>query len=313
MLAHVATDITRYREAEDRVWMALGIQPTERTVTLPAGNRVRVLEHGEGEPVLFVHGASVAGASWADLARVLGDFRCLLLDRPGCGLSDPLPDPPRDIDEVEAYADGLIADVLDALGLDAAPVVATSYGGYFALRGAAAHPDRIPKLVELSWPFGAPMEKVAFVMRMQTVPGAAALAARLPVTRGMVKSMLRQIGLERAIRTGAFDDSRLDWTVALLRHTDTQRNDTTASPKLVRPVRGLDGRVLLSDELLSRVTMPSLFLWGDEDPNGGEAIARAFTARLPDATLDLVREAGHAPWFDQLDHCAARIRSFLSA
>jgi pimeloyl-ACP methyl ester carboxylesterase len=90
----------------------------------------------------------------------------------------------------------------------------------------------------------------------------------------MVKALLRQIGLERAIETGTFTDDMIDWFLALQRDTDTMVNDLRSSPKIVTPVRGLDQRILHTDELLAGVTMPTLFLWGDEDPNGGEGVAR---------------------------------------
>jgi pimeloyl-ACP methyl ester carboxylesterase len=275
---------------------------------------VRVQEVGEGQPVLFIHGASNAGASWVSLVAKLEGFRCITLDRPGCGLSDPIVGGPlRDIEAIESYADTLLSDVLDALDLESAHVIATSYGGYFAVRGAAADPDRVGRLVEFSWPMGAPMDKVAVLMRLAGLPGMQAMMSRLPVTRGMVRSLLRQIGLRRALETGHFDESMLDWFVSVLRDTDTMRNDVRSSPKMIRPIRGLNERVLFSDELLRRVTMPMLFLWGDEDPNGGGSIARAIAPRFPNAELQVIPEAGHAPWIDQLDLCADRTRAFLSS
>jgi len=274
---------------------------------------VRVQEAGEGHPVLFVHGAANAGTSWMSLVASLPGFRCIALDRPGCGLSDPIVGAPlRDLDAVESYADTFVRDVLDALELPSAHVVATSYGGYFAFRGAAAHPDRIDRVVELSWLLGAPMDKVAMSMRVGALPGVRALTTRLPVTRHMVKVLLRQIGLKRALVTGRFDDDMIDWYWLLLRDTDTMRNDIRSSPSLITPIRGLNQRLLLSDDLLARVTMPVLFLWGDEDPNGGESVARAFASRLPDATLEVIQQAGHAPWIDELALCADRTRAFLS-
>ena len=66
--------------------------------------------------MLFVHGASNAGTSWVDLIAALEGFRCIALDRPGCGLSDPIAlGPRRDLMAIEAYADTLVRDVLDAL------------------------------------------------------------------------------------------------------------------------------------------------------------------------------------------------------
>ncbi len=42
--------------------------------------------------MLFLHGGpGAAGSAWAPLAAKLPNHRCLLVDRPGTGLSDPHP------------------------------------------------------------------------------------------------------------------------------------------------------------------------------------------------------------------------------
>lgn len=307
------SNLDRFRRAEERLWRSVGVTPTERFVQLRTGGQVRVQEVGEGPPVLFVHGVSVAGSSWCLLAAALQDFRCILLDRPGCGLSEPVPgDSLRDLAAVFAYADDLVRDVLDAVELDRAHIAATSYGGLFALRGAAAHPDRVDRLVEYSWLMGAPMDKVAASMRMAAIPGMRAITTRMPITPRLVRTLLTQIGLKRAIKTGAFTGEMVDWTVSLMRDTNTLANDLRASPRIVTPIRGLNRQVLLTDDLLARIRMPALFLWGDEDPNGGANVARAFVPRLPNAELEIINEAGHAPWIDDLSRCARRTREFLS-
>ena len=68
----------------------------------------------KGHPALFINGASNAGTSWMSLMVALEGFRCIALDRPGCGLSDPIAGGSlRDIDAVESYADELLGEVLD--------------------------------------------------------------------------------------------------------------------------------------------------------------------------------------------------------
>ena len=124
-------DEVRFRRSELALWASVEVTPTERRVPLArTGCTVRVQETGSGPALLFIHGAATGGASWAQLVAGLDGFRCLLLDRPGCALSDPLPAPLRRIEEIERYADGLVADVLDALDLERAHIVATSYGGH---------------------------------------------------------------------------------------------------------------------------------------------------------------------------------------
>lgn len=305
-------DVQRFLQAERRLWEHVGVTPTERWVTLPSGERLRVQEVGEGPPFVLIHGGSIAGSSWATLAAALDGVRSILVDRPGCGLSDPIAGGPlRGLRSVQAYADRLLGDLLDALELDRAAVGATSYGGYFAFRGAATVPDRVTKLVEYSWLMGAPSEGAPLAARLGALPGLQSAMTRMPMSRGMVKRALRQFGLGRAIDSGTFDDHMLDWAHALLRHTDTLANDTRSSPEVFTPIRGQNVDLLLTDELLSTLTMPVLFLWGEDDPNGGAAIARGFAPRLPDPELVIVPGAEHAPWLDDLGTCVERTRAFL--
>ncbi len=310
----MAKVLQRYLDAEARLWAKFDASPVDRRVTLASGGEVRVQELGEGEPVVFVHGAAIAGASWCQLAVGLEGVRCILVDRPGCGMSDPIVGGPlRDLPAVEAYADRLLPDLLDALELDRASVAATSYGGLFAFRGAAAAPERVTKLIEYSWLMGAPSESAPLPARVSGLPGVRALMSRTPMTRTMVKRALRQFGLGRAIDTGKFDDDMLDWVYALLRHTDTLANDIRSSPKLFTPIKGQNRNVLLTDDLLARLTMPVLFLWGADDPNGGAAVARSFAPRVPNAELTIIPGAEHAPWIDDPDTCVSATNAFLTA
>jgi pimeloyl-ACP methyl ester carboxylesterase len=136
----------RYREAERRLWESIGATPAERRLHLERNDiTVRVQELGEGPAVLFVHGGSTSGASWAGLAARLEGFRCIILDRPGTGLSQPLATE-LDAQGLSRFGETLVIDVLDALGMESAHLVATSLGGYIALRTAAAFPVYLFKL-----------------------------------------------------------------------------------------------------------------------------------------------------------------------
>ena len=126
----------RFRQAEQRLWESVGVAPTERLVHLDrAGCAVRVQEVGAGPTVVFVHGVSNGGSSWASLVAGSTGSGASWSTVPDAGLSQPFPSRPDGLEGVEAHADHLIVDVLDALGLARSHVVATSFGGYFALRG----------------------------------------------------------------------------------------------------------------------------------------------------------------------------------
>jgi Alpha/beta hydrolase family len=134
-------DENTYRRAERALWASLHAQPTEHWLELGrTGATVHVQEVGDGAPVVFVHGASTAGTSWASLAARLDEFRCILIDRPGCGLSPPLSEGLADMARLGRFADAL---------------------------------------VELSWMFGAPTESAPLLMRLAMQPLLGRLMTRI--------------------------------------------------------------------------------------------------------------------------------------
>ena len=303
----------RFRDAEQRLWDSVDVVPSEQRLHLErTGVTVRVQEAGDGPPVVLVHGVSNAGSSWAQLVARMAGFRCILLDRPGCGLSDRVATRFDDIARLEAFADALIVDVLDALALDTAHVLATSFGGYFALRTAAAHPERVDRLVVYGWPAGAPMARIPFVMRLVNVRVLGRILASIPPNERAVRMILRQAGLARVLENGNFSQESIAWYLALLRDTNTMRNELDAGPRLATPVRGINTDLLLPPAMLATIATPTLLLWGEEDPMSTVDIAHAFAAHFPHATLEVVPRAGHAVWIDEPDAIAARTQAFLN-
>jgi 2-hydroxy-6-oxonona-2,4-dienedioate hydrolase len=306
------TNEAAYRAAERRLWRSIGVEPVERWLHLRRNDvDVRVQELGEGPPALFIHGANTSGVSWARLAARVSGFRCLVLDRPGTGLSRPLA---RRIDasSLAEVADTLVADVLDELGLPSSHLVATSFGGYIGLRAAAATPDRIERMVQFSWPLGSPARRLPLFLRAMSVPGMSRLVVAMPPTRRSMPALFRSAGHGPKIDDGRITQEDLDAYFALLRYTDTRRHEFAPARALVSLVGGLK-RLYLTDETLAAVRCPTLFIWGGRDPFGGAETARALVARIPGAQLDLMPDAGHSPWLDDLDHCARSLSAFLGA
>jgi pimeloyl-ACP methyl ester carboxylesterase len=76
---------------ERRLHARYGLQVTQRHVDLiEPPIRVRVLEVGEGPPLLLLHGVTLLADHWAPLLAELAGFRCIAVDLPGHGRSDPV-------------------------------------------------------------------------------------------------------------------------------------------------------------------------------------------------------------------------------
>lgn len=306
-------DEHRYRAAERALWHHAGLDPVEHRIRLPRNEvDVRVLEVGTGPPVLFIHGGpGAAGPIWADLAARLPEWRCLLLDRPGTGLSDP--HPIGGTAGVRREAETMVADVLDGLGIDVAHLVASSHGSYVAVHSSATHPDRVERTVHLGCPGFVDGMNVTAFDRLVLLPGAPQLFGRMPANEKAMRRTLGQLGHDASVGSGAIAQPLIDWFVALQQHTDTMRNELATMGDMGTFRRGFDPDLTLEAERLQRVHSPTYVLWGDRDPYGDAAVATRFVDALGDARLEMLPGAGHLCWLDDADHAAAVIRSHLGS
>jgi 2-hydroxy-6-oxonona-2,4-dienedioate hydrolase len=304
-------DERRYRDAERALWHEAGITPSEQRIHLTRNDvEVRVLEVGAGPPVLFVHGGpGAAGSSWSHLAARLPQFRCLLLDRPGTGLSDP--HPLDDALAVRREAETLVADVLDGLDLERAHVVGSSHGSYVALLSAAATPDRVDRTVHLGCPGFVEGMALRGADRLLLLPGVPRLFSRLPTSERGMRSILRQLGHGRAVDEGRVTQPFIDWSVALQQHTDTMRNELISIGNMGTYRHGFAASLTIDRALTATVRSPSYFLWGDRDPYGDEEVARGLVDAMPSAELEMTAGAGHLCWLDDVDHAAGAIATHL--
>jgi pimeloyl-ACP methyl ester carboxylesterase len=100
-----------------------------------------------GTTVLLLHGIGSGAASWLACASALApDARVIAWNAPGYGNSAPL----EQTRPVAADYAARLHQMVDALGLDKFVLVGHSLGALVAAAYAAAHPERLEKLVLLS-------------------------------------------------------------------------------------------------------------------------------------------------------------------
>ena len=296
-------DHAQYRASERRLWDSLvGEPPAERWVELPSVRvRVRLLEHGNGPTLFFVHGGPSAASKWAPLVARLPDFRCVLLDRPGCGLSDALPRMPR---RIRPYAAQVVDDALVALEGKPAALVASSFGSFCVLALALMHPTRIPpRVIHMGCPALAPGVRTPLANVLPALPGVGAVVRRLqPPSAERTDKSWRRMGHSPAVLSRPETKQFLEWYTDLMHYTDTRANDNRLFGR-VRP------RDALSEEELARIDAPTSFVWGENDSFGDASVARRIVGALPSATLETVSGGGHLPWLDAPDRAASHVRA----
>jgi pimeloyl-ACP methyl ester carboxylesterase len=302
-------DEKRYRAAEQRLFAAAGVEPAEEWVELQrVGARARVLATGEGPPVVFFSGGPNAAATWAYVAANLAGVRCLLVDRPGTGLSGP---PARipDRTNLASYVVDLGLDVLDGLALDRTAVVGSSFGGYLSIRLAATHPDRLSHLVLAACPAFVPGWTGPQIATLLRTPVLGRVMMRIPPSRAGVRMSLRQFGHSRSLLEGRISRPMLDWILSWQRDTDTMKHDGEMIIGCGTWRGGFDAALDLTPAELASVSVPTTILIGAADTVGGEAVGQRLAAAIPRASLQVLDDAGHLPWLDDPVWLAAGVRT----
>jgi len=270
-----------------------------RFVSRPSGRVVHVVEAGAGPPVVHLHGTNTSSLSHLMLLGGTPGTRSYLVDRPGCGLSDPDSFGPGHFRE---YAVGFVDDVLDALGLDTALLVGASGGGIWATWYALAHPERVRGLVLLGSVPNLPGGRVPLPLRLAATPGVGDLMVRaVKPGRRMLLKMMASVGeAETIVR----HPDLLDSLVAGARDPVATRANL-AELRALLSLRGIRKSMRLNREDLRRLAVPTLMIWGDRDP----VVPLALAAEIPHARLEIL-PAGHVPQLGNPDRVAALLEEF---
>lgn len=274
-----------------------------RLVPRPSGRLVHVVAAGDGPPVLHLHGTNTSALSHLMLLGRTPGTRSYLVDRPGCGLSDPDSFLPGHFRE---YAVGFVDDVLDALGLDSAVLAGASGGGIWATWYALAHPERVRGLVMLGSVPTLPGGRAPLPLRLAGTPGVGDLMAR--AVRPGRRMLVRMMGSMGEAETIVRHPDLLDSLVAGARDPVASRANLAELRALISP-RGIRTSMRFSGEDLRRLAVPTLMIWGDHDPVVPLAQARAVAAEIPHARLEVL-PAGHVPWLGHPDRVAALLGEF---
>lgn len=106
---------------------------------------LRYHEAGEGPTLLLLHGSGPGVTGWRNFRGILPafaeHFRCLVLELPNFGVSDPVDGHPM------MTSQPAVTRFLDGLGIESTHVIGNSMGGITALNVAMADPSRIERVV----------------------------------------------------------------------------------------------------------------------------------------------------------------------
>ncbi len=258
------------------------------TAPLSRGVRLHYAARGDprGEAIVFLHGYS---DSWFSFSRVFPllspEHHAFALTQRGHGDSDK-PEccyTPHDFAaDVDAF--------MEAVGIDEATLVGASTGALFAQRVTLSYPRRVSHLV---------------LIGSQT-PANEALSGLLEEVRVLEDPVPPEFVRE-------FQESTIYHPVP------QEFLDTVVSESLKLPARVwrdyLEQAVLSIDRdyvvELREINVPTLILWGEQDPLFPREEQERLAEAIPDATLKIYPQTGHAVHWDRPEEVVRDLEAFM--
>lgn len=274
-----------------------------RTITVD-GDRVAYRVAGKGPVLLLVHGMAGSAETWRHVMPALAErFTVLAPDLLGQGQSDK----PRGDYSLGAHANAL-RDLLDTLGYKRATVIGQSLGGGVAMQFAYQFPERCERLVLVN--SGGLGREVTFYLRMLTVPGFESVfplfcAPRLRDAGNLVATWLGRAGVRSTPASQEIWRSYTSLTDAESRH---------AFFRSLRDVIDLSGQAVSALRRLYRAAqLPTLIVWGAQDPFIPVSHAVAAHAAIPGSRLEIFDGVGHYPHCEAPERFVAVLIDFITA
>ena len=245
-----------------------------------AGRRVQYLQGGSGDPVLVLH-HSIGNHGWLPAYEALAATRQVLVpDLPGYGQSER-PEWARETRDIAI----LVLQMLDKLGLGPTPVVGLGFGGWIAAEMATMNQQRISGLVLVGAPGIQPDEGE------------------------ILDQML--IDYDEYVRAGFSNEESF--------HAEFGEDPAPEVRELWDFSREMTARLTWKPymfnrrlpHLLQEVKTPTLLVRGADDGVVPLAVAQAYAAALPNASIEVVADCGHMVDMEQPERLAELVAAHL--
>ncbi|MCK6545700.1 alpha/beta fold hydrolase [Myxococcota bacterium] len=259
-----------------------------------AGVRTHYHDHGEGSPVVLLHGSGPGVTAWANwrltIPALARDLRVVAPDIVGFGDTERRAGQRYSLDVWVEHAVGL----LDALDLGTVDLVGNSFGGALALALAIRHPTRVRRLVLMG-----------------------AVGVPFPITEGLdrVWGYQPSIANMRAILDlFAFDTTRIDDELAKMRYEASIRPGYQESFSAMFPAprqRWVDAMASAEADIRA-LPNETLIIHGREDRIIPVSNAHRLFELISRAQLHVFGRCGHWTQIEHADRFNALVAGFLA-
>ena len=250
-------------------------------------------ERGSGAPLLLIMGITASGAVWEKHAAYWEkDFRCIIGDNRGVGLSDKPAGPYTSAQMADDYA-----GLLDVLQIQNIQVVGCSMGSIIAQQLALRHPEKVRSLVLMCpWARCDNMAKAIF--------------------KHLMDCKVRLTSEEFSLFIQLLIYSKSSWDNDIIYAELEESRKQAAIDLLPQPLQGLEGQAMACMthnvlEELGKIQQPALIIGGKEDIFTPVWMAEEVAEGITDAELHLYEKSGHAFHWENISDFNPRVRNWL--
>ena len=251
--------------------------------------------HGNGQPLVLIPGLGYDGWMWHRMIPGLAEhFQVISIDNRGAGQSAKPPGP--------YSATLLAADVvglLDDFGLPRAHILGHSMGGFIAQALALDYPERVDKLILSATNFGGPRH-------IPIMPEA--MSVLTDVSGDPIARLRRGIAISCAPGFAEMNPEFVEYWVNYRVQNPIDpagyQAQLAIGLSLIPEAAAFEGR-------LGAVQAPTLILFGAHDKVVPPGNANLLAARIPEAQVVILPDAGHFFPFETPDAAVAEVVRFL--
>ncbi|MDI3261789.1 MAG: alpha/beta hydrolase [Fulvimonas sp.] len=285
------------------IWTDLLGVPFQQRFYNVAGHRTRVLEAGEGAPLVFLHGTGGhAEAYMRNIAEHAKHFHVYSIDMLGHGYTDK----PADADYTMALWSDHIVAFLDTIGAKRASLSGESLGAMVSAWTAIRHPQRVASLVMNTGILAPPNEKGRAEL-LDVLERSRKAAGQL--TREAVKARMQWLMFEP-------EKTLTDEIIDIRFKIYSQPGMAAVMGKIAATVLGgvtdeAFCRRWMNPEVMRDIQCPTLVLWTRHNPGQPVELAQEAMQYIPHAELVVLEHSAHWPQWEEPENFNAAHLEFL--
>lgn len=245
-------------------------------------------------PLVLLHGTSSSLLTWDACSKEwIKDHRVIRMDLPGFGLTGPNPEQDYSIKNYVAFLNSFLQE----RNVTQCYLAGNSLGGLIAFHFAAIYPEKVKKVILID-PAGYPIHNakgsLAFTL------------GRIPVLKNIL-TIITPISIVRKSLEDAYGNKSLVNNDLVEQYRDMACREGNRKALLIRLQNDQSG----DTALLSKLTMPTLVIWGASDQLIPVDNAYKFQRDLPADTLAILQNVGHVPMEETPELVIPLVKKFI--